>query len=112
MSLDERMANFKFLYDDEGPHLNPHITEKLKPELSTELDQEAESRLNPDLPSLLVDPTNDPATSPQTQDSISAGKKMQALSIKLQMGDWQKRGKGTNSPKVLLHAASQVWKSH
>ncbi|KAM9340753.1 histone-lysine N-methyltransferase NSD2 [Symphorus nematophorus] len=55
MSLDERMANFAFLYDNDGPHLNPHIMEKLKPEPSEETDQETESRLSPDLPS--PDPT-------------------------------------------------------
>lgn len=39
MSLEERMATFQFVYDDEGPHLNPSIMEMLKPEVgfSTEL---------------------------------------------------------------------------
>lgn len=58
MSLEERMANFLFLYDDDGPHLNPHIMEKLKPKLGIEMTQETESRLHPDLPSLLVDSTS------------------------------------------------------
>ncbi|XP_070776035.1 histone-lysine N-methyltransferase NSD2 [Enoplosus armatus] len=63
MSLDERMVNFVFLYDDEGPHLNPRIMEKLRPDQRKEMDQETESRLSPDLPSLL-----DPTTSvPDTQ---------------------------------------------
>uniref|UniRef100_A0A3P8PL12 Nuclear receptor binding SET domain protein 2 n=1 Tax=Astatotilapia calliptera TaxID=8154 RepID=A0A3P8PL12_ASTCA len=50
MSLDARMANFGFLYDDDGPHLNLHILEKLKPEQSNKLNQKAENRLSPDLP--------------------------------------------------------------
>lgn len=33
MSLEERMATFQFVYDDEGPHLNPSIMEMLKPEV-------------------------------------------------------------------------------
>ncbi|XP_022606381.1 histone-lysine N-methyltransferase NSD2 [Seriola dumerili] len=60
MSLDERMANFVFQYDDEGPHLNPHILEKLKPKQSVEMNQETESRLSPDLSSML-DPTTSEA---------------------------------------------------
>uniref|UniRef100_A0A3B4THW9 Nuclear receptor binding SET domain protein 2 n=1 Tax=Seriola dumerili TaxID=41447 RepID=A0A3B4THW9_SERDU len=60
MSLDERMANFVFQYDDEGPHLNPHILEKLKPKQSVEMNQETESRLSPDLSSMLVGLPNDP----------------------------------------------------
>uniref|UniRef100_A0A669D7Z4 Nuclear receptor binding SET domain protein 2 n=1 Tax=Oreochromis niloticus TaxID=8128 RepID=A0A669D7Z4_ORENI len=50
MSLDARMANFGFLYDDDGPHLNLHILEKLKPEQTNKLNQKAENRLSPDLP--------------------------------------------------------------
>lgn len=110
MSLEERMANFMFLYDDEGPRLNPHIMEKLKPELSNEMDQETEYRLSPDLPSLLVDPANDPTASPQSQDGTSTGKKMQAPSTKLQMGEWQKTRKGTISSEEMLHP--QVRKTH
>ncbi|XP_051248802.1 histone-lysine N-methyltransferase NSD2 isoform X2 [Dicentrarchus labrax] len=94
MSLDERMANFAFLYDDDGPHLNPHIMEKLKPVESNEMDEETESRLSPDLPSLLMGPTDDPTTAPQSQDSTSPGKKTQAPRTKLKTGGWQKRGKG------------------
>lgn len=33
MPLEERMATFQFVYDDEGPHLNPSIMEMLKPEV-------------------------------------------------------------------------------
>lgn len=33
MPLEERMATFLFVYDDEGPHLNPSIMEMLKPEV-------------------------------------------------------------------------------
>ncbi|XP_056151410.1 histone-lysine N-methyltransferase NSD2 [Lampris incognitus] len=32
MTLGERMARFTFVYDDDGPHLNPHVLEKLRPE--------------------------------------------------------------------------------
>lgn len=32
MPPDERLENFGFLYNEEGPQLNPHILEKLKPE--------------------------------------------------------------------------------
>lgn len=55
MLLEERMATFQFVYDDEGPHLNPSIMEMLKPEagfgpklLSSEapLPVGAEERLN------------------------------------------------------------------
>nr|XP_057933794.1 histone-lysine N-methyltransferase NSD2 [Doryrhamphus excisus]XP_057933795.1 histone-lysine N-methyltransferase NSD2 [Doryrhamphus excisus]XP_057933796.1 histone-lysine N-methyltransferase NSD2 [Doryrhamphus excisus] len=41
MTLDDRLANFTFVYDDNGPHLNPCILDKLKPEPS----MEAETRL-------------------------------------------------------------------
>ncbi|XP_077394301.1 histone-lysine N-methyltransferase NSD2 isoform X3 [Festucalex cinctus] len=41
MSPDERLANFIFVYDDNGPHLNPCILDKLKPEPHLE----AEARL-------------------------------------------------------------------
>uniref|UniRef100_A0A665X1H8 Nuclear receptor binding SET domain protein 2 n=1 Tax=Echeneis naucrates TaxID=173247 RepID=A0A665X1H8_ECHNA len=54
MLLDERMANFAFLYDDDGPHLNPHIMEKLKPKQSFMMIQDTDARLIPNLPSLPV----------------------------------------------------------
>lgn len=57
MSVEERMANFLFLYDDKGPHLNPHIMEKLKPEST--LGRGSERRLQPDLPSPAADPLSD-----------------------------------------------------
>lgn len=60
MSLDNRMANFGFLYDDDGPHLNPHILEKLKPEQSNKTNQKTENRLGPDLPFQLVGTTSEP----------------------------------------------------
>ncbi|XP_077420004.1 histone-lysine N-methyltransferase NSD2 isoform X2 [Vanacampus margaritifer] len=41
MSLDERLANFIFVYDRDGPRLNPCILDKLKPEPNLE----AEARL-------------------------------------------------------------------
>uniref|UniRef100_A0A8D0A8Z6 PWWP domain-containing protein n=1 Tax=Sander lucioperca TaxID=283035 RepID=A0A8D0A8Z6_SANLU len=92
MSLDERVVNFTFLYDDDGPHLNPCILEKLKPQQkSNEMDQETESRLSSDLHSPLVGPTNEPTAAPQSQDSTSTGKKTQASKTKL---NWQRRGKG------------------
>uniref|UniRef100_UPI0037E9A131 histone-lysine N-methyltransferase NSD2 n=1 Tax=Semicossyphus pulcher TaxID=241346 RepID=UPI0037E9A131 len=95
MSLDERMANFAFVYEDDGPHLNPHILEKLKPEPSEVMEQETESRLCPELPSLLVepsdDPTYDPTAAPQSQESTSTG---EAPKRELKTGVWQKRGKG------------------
>lgn len=94
MTLDNRMANFGFLYDEDGPHLNPHILEKLKPEQSNKIDQETESRLKPDLPSLLVGFAGDPSAAPQSQDSTSTGKKTKAPGTKLKTGGWQKRGKG------------------
>ncbi|XP_059209725.1 histone-lysine N-methyltransferase NSD2 isoform X2 [Centropristis striata] len=90
MSLDERMVNFTFLYDDDGPHLNPCILEKLKPEQSDQMDPETKSRLSPDLPSLLVGPSEDPTAAPQSQDSTSTGKKTKAPRAKL---TWQRRGK-------------------
>ncbi|XP_042357025.1 histone-lysine N-methyltransferase NSD2 [Plectropomus leopardus] len=87
MSLEERMGNFTFAYDDEGPHLNPRILEKLKPEQPDKMDQETESRLSPELPS-------DPAAAPQSQESTSTGKKKRAPRIKLNPGERRKRGKG------------------
>lgn len=57
MSVEERMANFLFLYDDKGPHLNPHIMEKLKPEPSP--DHDAGLRLQPDHHSQPADPLGD-----------------------------------------------------
>ncbi|XP_072222126.1 histone-lysine N-methyltransferase NSD2 isoform X1 [Leuresthes tenuis] len=62
MSLDKRMENFGFLYDDTGPHLNPRILEKLKPEQSNKMYQETEYRLSPGLPSLLNPTTSVPHT--------------------------------------------------
>ncbi len=126
MSLDERMANFAFLYDDDGPHLNPHIMEKLKPKQGHKLDQETESRLIPDLSSLLADRVDDPTSTPQSQDGTSTGKKTQAPKGKLKTGEWQKKGKGylngflskkklnnTVSSEGMLHPqpASQVRKT-
>lgn len=96
MSLDERMANFAFLYDDNGPHLNPHILEKLKPEPSKETAQETLSRLNPELPFLLAD---DPTATPQSTDSTSSGKEAaaeeeeKAPRKRRQKVVWQRRGK-------------------
>lgn len=57
MPVEERMANFLFLYDDKGPRLNPHIMEKLKPEAS--LDHDTKFRAQPDLPSQPADPLGD-----------------------------------------------------
>ncbi|XP_045918929.1 histone-lysine N-methyltransferase NSD2 isoform X2 [Micropterus dolomieu] len=94
MSLDERMVNFAFLYDDDGPHLNPRIMEKLKPEQSNKMDQETESRLNPDLPSVLVGSADDPTAAPQSQNSTSTRKKTQVPRTKHRMGVWRKVGKG------------------
>ncbi|KAM7376370.1 hypothetical protein PAMP_006111 [Pampus punctatissimus] len=94
MSLDERMTNFTYLYDEDGPHLNPHILEKLEPETSSQMNQETESRLNPELPSMLLGPASEPTASPQSTDSTSAGKETQTPRAKLKMGEWQKRGKG------------------
>ncbi|XP_042244939.1 histone-lysine N-methyltransferase NSD2 isoform X1 [Thunnus maccoyii] len=93
MSLDERMTNFTYLYDDDGPHLNPHILEKLVPEPGSETDQETESRLSPELPSTLSGPAGEPTAAPQSQDSTSAGKKTQVPRTKLKMGEWRKGGK-------------------
>ncbi|KAM9842555.1 histone-lysine N-methyltransferase NSD2 [Aulostomus maculatus] len=77
MTLDERMANFKFLYDDDGPHLNPHILEKLKPVQRNETDQETQSRLSPDIPTTLFGPEGGPTGAPQTKDSTSEKTKTQ-----------------------------------
>ena len=122
MSLDDRLANFALLYDDDGPHLNPHIMEKLKPEPSEAPDQETDSRLSPDLPSLLEDPAEDPTAAPHSEDSTSPGKNAQAPRTKLKMGGWQKRGKDhlndflndAVSPGEMLHPQpdSQVRISH
>lgn len=81
MPVEERMANFLFLYDDKGPHLNPHIMEKLKPEPS--LARDTEFRVQPDLPSLPADPLSD--LTAQFSNSTSA------------------EVKGTVSSKEMLH---------
>ncbi|XP_029983076.1 histone-lysine N-methyltransferase NSD2 isoform X2 [Sphaeramia orbicularis] len=95
MSPDKRMANFTFLYDDEGPHLNPRILEKLRPQQSAETNQETESRLGPALPPLLVGPAGEPTVDFQCQDSsTSAGKKIKACRAKPRVGGWRKIGKG------------------
>ncbi|XP_029316667.1 histone-lysine N-methyltransferase NSD2 isoform X2 [Cottoperca gobio] len=94
MSMDERMVNFAFLYDDDGPHLKPCILEKLKPEQSNEIDRETESRLSPDLPSLLGGPADLPTAAPQSQDCTSTGKKTRAPRKKLNSGICRRRGKG------------------
>ncbi|XP_029350268.1 histone-lysine N-methyltransferase NSD2 [Echeneis naucrates] len=73
MLLDERMANFAFLYDDDGPHLNPHIMEKLKPKQSFMMIQDTDARLIPNLPSL-PDPTT-PEPDKQTAESALPQKK-------------------------------------
>lgn len=103
MSLDERLANFAFLYDEDGPHLNPHILEKLKPKQNDEINQETESRLSPDLPSLLVGPVDKPTDTLQSQGSTLAGKKTKALRTNLRMGKWQIRGKGHKLLKKKLN---------
>ncbi|KAK2826740.1 hypothetical protein Q5P01_020954 [Channa striata] len=90
MTLEQRLANFAFLYDDDGTHLNPHILEKLKPKQSDKMNQEAESRLSLDIPSLLVGPANNPNASLQSQGSTSTGK---APRTKLKTEEWQKGGK-------------------
>lgn len=110
MSLEDRMANFTFLYESEGPRLNPHIMEKLKPELSNAFYQEPNLRLSLDLPLLLVGPASDSTASPQSQDSTSALKKVQAPNTKPQAAEWKKRGKGTISSEETLHL--QVRKTH
>lgn len=106
MSLDERMANFKFLYDNDGPHLNPHILEKLKPEQSNVMDQETKSRLSPELPSSLLGAVGDPAAAPQSHNNTSAETKTQAPRTKAKLGEWQKRGQGhrnSSSPRKKIN---------
>lgn len=93
MSLDERMATFKFLYDDEGPHLNPCIMEMLKPEV--------EFRLGPGLPS------DDASASPQLQDGTSARKKSQDPNMRPQAGERQNGRLDTTLSEQMLQL--QVW---
>ncbi|XP_026164994.1 histone-lysine N-methyltransferase NSD2 isoform X2 [Mastacembelus armatus] len=115
MSLDERLANFAFMYDDDGPHLNPHIMEKLKPKQSDEMNRKTELRLSPAPPSLLVGHADDPTATAQSEDSTSTGKKTKAPTTKLKTAEWQKMGKGylnnflkkklnTVSSKEFLHS--------
>ncbi|KAG7510538.1 hypothetical protein JOB18_024376 [Solea senegalensis] len=65
MSLEDRTMNFTFVYDDEGPHLNPLILEKLKPRPDSETNQETASRLSPGLPSVLDSSTTNPDNQPE-----------------------------------------------
>ncbi|KAL6105919.1 nsd2 [Pungitius sinensis] len=90
MSVDERLGNFAFLYDDDGPRLNPCILEKLRPKESEETGRGTESRLCPDLPPL---PGGAAAASP-SHDIASTGKKTQARRTKLGSGECRRRGKG------------------
>ncbi|XP_068436873.1 histone-lysine N-methyltransferase NSD2 isoform X2 [Clinocottus analis] len=94
MSLDERMVRFSFLYDDDGPHLNPCILEKMRPKPSNEMDQETESRLSPDLPSMPVGPADNPTAASKSQDSTSTGKKTKAPRTKPGLAQYRRRGKG------------------
>ncbi|XP_051807346.1 histone-lysine N-methyltransferase NSD2 [Acanthochromis polyacanthus] len=94
MSLDTRMANFGFVYDENGPHLNPLILEKLKPVHSDEMNLDGESRLSPDLPFLLASSTGEPTAASQPQDGTSTGKKTKAPGKKRKAGEWRKRGAG------------------
>lgn len=128
MSLDERMTNFAYLYDDDGPHLNPHILAKLEPEAGSVMNQETESRLSPDVrTSMDPDHCSEPAAAPLPPGSTSPGKKTQAPRTKLKIGEWQKRSKGhlnntlskknvnaTDSSKEMFQplSASQVRKTH
>ncbi|CAJ1074664.1 histone-lysine N-methyltransferase NSD2 [Xyrichtys novacula] len=95
MSLEERMANFAFLYDDSGPRLNPHILEKLKPEPSIDQEpaQETVSRLSPDFTSLLDGSSEDPTATAQPLDSTSTEKIAKAPRQKLTRV-WQRRDEG------------------
>ncbi|XP_072313696.1 histone-lysine N-methyltransferase NSD2 [Eucyclogobius newberryi] len=51
LTPDQRLTNFTFVYDEDGPQLNPHVLEKLDSEPSKDLDQETQSRLTPVLDS-------------------------------------------------------------
>nr|XP_040056257.1 histone-lysine N-methyltransferase NSD2 isoform X1 [Gasterosteus aculeatus aculeatus]XP_040056258.1 histone-lysine N-methyltransferase NSD2 isoform X1 [Gasterosteus aculeatus aculeatus]XP_040056259.1 histone-lysine N-methyltransferase NSD2 isoform X1 [Gasterosteus aculeatus aculeatus] len=98
MSLDERMGNFAFLYDDDGPHLNPCILEKLRPKGSNEAAQGTESRLRPDPPPLPGGAAEDPAAAAsQSQEGTSTGKKTQGRRTKLCSGEYRRKGKGHRS---------------
>ncbi|MEQ2209137.1 hypothetical protein XENOCAPTIV_024933 [Xenoophorus captivus] len=68
MLPEERMKNFGFIYDGDGPHLNPLVLEKLKPDLSCETYQDAESRLSQDVPYLLVSSHCKSSGAPQFYD--------------------------------------------
>uniref|UniRef100_A0A3Q1ATR2 Uncharacterized protein n=1 Tax=Amphiprion ocellaris TaxID=80972 RepID=A0A3Q1ATR2_AMPOC len=94
MSLDTRMANFGFVYDENGPHLNPLILEKLKPVNSDEMNLDGVCRLSPDLPFLLAGSTSEPSAATQPQDSTSTGTKTKALGKKRKAGEWKKREAG------------------
>lgn len=125
MSLDERMGNFAFLYDDDGPHLNPCILEKLRPKGSNEAAQGTESRLRPDPPPLPGGAAEDPdAAASQSQEGTSTGKKTQARRTKLCSGEYRRKGKGhrsnllsnktakdnvSSNETVHPQEASQVW---
>lgn len=85
MSLDERLANFAFYYDGDGPHLNPHILEKLKPK-QNEINQETESRLSLDLPSLLVRPADEHTDTLRPKAAIEQGK---TLKHSKQISKWE-----------------------
>uniref|UniRef100_A0A7N6BFB0 Nuclear receptor binding SET domain protein 2 n=1 Tax=Anabas testudineus TaxID=64144 RepID=A0A7N6BFB0_ANATE len=85
MSLDERLANFAFYYDGDGPHLNPHILEKLKPK-QNEINQETESRLSLDLPSLLVRPADEHTDTLRPKAAIEQGK---ILKHSKQISKWE-----------------------
>ncbi|XP_061599217.1 histone-lysine N-methyltransferase NSD2 [Cololabis saira] len=72
MANDKRLENFGFLYEEDGPHLNPQILEKLKPEESNETGQE--SRLSSELPSLMDSPTLAPAVVPKKRRRLKVAR--------------------------------------
>uniref|UniRef100_A0AAV2JH78 Histone-lysine N-methyltransferase, H3 lysine-36 specific n=1 Tax=Knipowitschia caucasica TaxID=637954 RepID=A0AAV2JH78_KNICA len=47
MTPDQRLTAFSFIYDENGPQLNPLVMEKLDSELNKVLDEETQSRLTP-----------------------------------------------------------------
>lgn len=94
MSLDERMAKFSFMYDDDGPHLNPYILEKLKPVQSFGINKEIESRLSLEVPTLEGHPVGDQGATHQSLHSTSTGERTQAPGTKLKKTEWQKSEDG------------------
>ncbi|KAJ0044205.1 hypothetical protein NL108_008122, partial [Boleophthalmus pectinirostris] len=100
LTLDQRLTNFSFIYDEDGPQLNPHVLEKLDLELNKQLDQETQSRLSP-----VLDPTSggDAGT---TSEGTAKGKKTKVKTVQWKLKDKLNNIKKSKN-KILKNISSE-----